>query len=187
MVMTSLQKRSGKIYTNTKPSQIQNTLHFVSRSSLFSFSLLSLFSQNLVALIAHTRSESRSMAQCEFESNLDLEEKSWHLLALLLRIGHAVYPQRLAVQCRLFAATPDFVCHVSTLPGSPLSVTDNGLVTPSVSAVFALGRFFSLRFSPEPQTHRSRKRKLLFDSDQDGREHKRLAISNGVREISFQE
>jgi len=102
------------------------------------------------------------MAECEFE--LDLEEKSWHLLALLLRIGHAVYPQRLAAECRLFAVSPDFVCYVSSLPGSPLSVTDNGLVTPSLSAIFALGSFFSLRFSPEPQTHRFRKRKLLFDS-----------------------
>ncbi|KAG4393534.1 hypothetical protein GLYMA_03G109300v4 [Glycine max] len=127
------------------------------------------------------------MAESEFEPNRvhDLEEKSWHLLALLFRIGHAVYPQRLAAQCRLFAASPDFVCYVSTLPGSPLSVTDNGLVTPSVSAVFALGSFFSLRFSP-PQTHRFRKRKLLFDSAEDGRERKRLAIRHGLREFSFQ-
>ncbi|BAT96845.1 hypothetical protein VIGAN_09015300 [Vigna angularis var. angularis] len=124
------------------------------------------------------------MAECEFE--LDLEEKSWHLFALLLRIGHAVYPSRLAAECRLFAASPDFVCYVSSLSGSPLSVTDNGLVTPSVSAVFALGSFFSVRLSPERQTHRFRKRKLLFDSAEDGIKHKRLAIGNGIREISFQ-
>ncbi|TKY68895.1 serine/threonine-protein kinase cdc7 [Spatholobus suberectus] len=176
----SLPKRSGKIPPNTKPSKIQNTLHFTSRSSL------SLSFKTWSHRIAHTRSESRSMAESEFEANLDLEEKSWHLLALLLRIGHAVYPQRLAAQCRLFHASPDFVCHVSTLPRSPLSVTDNGLVMPSVSAVFALGSFFSLRFSPEPQTHRFRKRKLRFDSDEGGREHKRLAISRGVHEILFQ-
>ncbi|KAL2319862.1 hypothetical protein Fmac_028831 [Flemingia macrophylla] len=120
------------------------------------------------------------------DHNLDLEEKSWHLLALLLRFGHAVYPQRLAAQCRLFAATPDFVCHVTTLPASPLSLTDNGLVTPSVHAVFALGSFFSLRFS-QLQENCSKKRKLLFDSaEADGREHKRLAIGNGVRQFSFQ-
>lgn len=104
------------------------------------------------------------MAESEFE--LDLEEKSWHLLALLLRIGHAVYPHRLAAQCRLFTASPDLVCHVTTLPGSPLAVTDNGLVTPSVTAVFSLGAFFSFQFNAEPQTQRSRKRKLLFDSDE---------------------
>ena len=102
----------------------------------------------------------------EFEFELDLEEKSWHLFALLLRIGHAVYPSRLAAECRLFAASPEFVCYISSLPGSPLSVTDNGLVTPSVSTVFALGNFFSLRLSPEPQTHRLRKRKLLLDSSE---------------------
>ncbi|KAK7382840.1 hypothetical protein VNO80_01942 [Phaseolus coccineus] len=122
------------------------------------------------------------MAECE----LELEEKSWHLLALLLRIGHTVYPQRLAAECRLFAASPDFVCYISSLPGSPLSITDNGLVTPSLSAVFALGSFFSLRLSPEPQTNRSRKRKLLFDLAEDGVEHKRFAIGNGIRELSFQ-
>ncbi|XP_027357218.1 probable serine/threonine-protein kinase cdc7 [Abrus precatorius] len=121
----------------------------------------------------------------EFETSLELEEKAWHLLALLLRIGHAVYPQNLASQCRLFTASPDFICHVTSLTGSPLSVTDNGLVTPSVNAVFALGSFFSLHF-PRSQTHCFRKRKLLFSTAEDGRAYKRLAISSGVQEVSFQ-
>ncbi|XP_014515189.2 probable serine/threonine-protein kinase cdc7 isoform X2 [Vigna radiata var. radiata] len=168
----------------TPNQRIQNTLFFTSLPASLS---LSPSKPNLVAphCIANTeRSESGSMAECEFE--LDLEEKSWHLFAVLLRIGHAVYPSRLASECRLFAASPDFVCYVSSLSGSPLSVTDNGLVTPSFSAVFALGSFFSVRLSPEPQTHRFRKRKLLLDSAEDGIEHKRLAIGNGIREISFQ-
>ena len=159
------QKEAGKLPKHKTPNY-QNPklsfLHFISRFS-FSLSLSLSLSLNLVTphCIPNKKSESRSMvmAECEFE----LEEKSWHLLALLLRIGHTVYPQRLAAECRLFTASPDFVCYVSSLPGSPLSVTDNGLVTPSLSAVFALGSFFSLRLSPEPQTN-SRKRKLLFDT-----------------------
>ncbi|KAK7350456.1 hypothetical protein VNO77_09121 [Canavalia gladiata] len=120
----------------------------------------------------------------EHEPNLQLEEKSWHLLALLLRIGNAVYPHDLASKCRLFTVSPDFICHVSSLPGSPITVTDNGLVIPSFKAVCAIGRFFSLRFL-DSQPHRSRKRKLLFSPSEGGRDHKRLAIGNGVQEVSF--
>lgn len=72
------------------------------------------------------------------------EEKSWHLLAILLKIGHPVYPEHLSSQCRLFTASPGFISHVISSPGSPLSITDNGLVTPSAAAVYALGRFFSV-------------------------------------------
>ncbi|CAJ1948988.1 unnamed protein product [Sphenostylis stenocarpa] len=123
------------------------------------------------------------MAEFQFEFNL--EEKSWHLLALLLRIRHPVYPQHLAAHCLLFAASADFVCHVSSLPGSPLTLTDNGLVMPSVEAFFSLGSFFSFHVS-EPQPHRFRKRKLFDSVEVDGIERKRLAIRNGVREMSFQ-
>ncbi|KAK7286972.1 hypothetical protein RJT34_22357 [Clitoria ternatea] len=119
-------------------------------------------------------------------SNLDLEEKSWHLLSLLLRIGHAVYPQTLATQCRLFPASAGFVSHATTLPGSPLSVTDNGLIIPSANAVIAFGRFFSLHFPSHSPLHPFRKRKLLFSSPENQRENKRLAIAEGVQQIPFQ-
>ncbi|KAJ1415423.1 Serine/threonine-protein kinase, active site [Sesbania bispinosa] len=82
------------------------------------------------------------MADAGSEVEVEMEEKSWHLLATLLRIGHPVYPEHLASRCQLFTASPEFVLYVTSLPASPLSVTDNGLVTPSATAVFALARFF---------------------------------------------
>ncbi|KAK7277173.1 hypothetical protein RIF29_18324 [Crotalaria pallida] len=133
----------------------------------------------------------------EFE--LDVEEKAWHLLSLLLKTGHPLLPQHLSSQCRLFSASPSFIAHVISLPSSPLSFTDNGLVAPSASAVFALGRFFSLTTAPigfrdlEPIVLRKRKgtmddlvelplpapkRTFFFSSlrEQGGRDERRLAI-----------
>ncbi|KAK7277174.1 hypothetical protein RIF29_18325 [Crotalaria pallida] len=138
----------------------------------------------------------------ETTSSSTVSEKSWHLLALLLKIGHPLSPQHLASQCQLFTASPSFIAYVISLPGSPLSVTDNGLVTPSPAALFALGSFFS---ATTAAVANSRKRKGIFvdlinfsspirslffnaeeDAFADGRDKKRLAISNEVHDISLE-
>jgi len=89
-----------------------------------------------------------------------LEDQSWHLLSLLLQIGHPVNAEYLSLRCRFFNASPDFVRYVASLPDSPLSVNSNGFLTPSVEAAFAMARFFSFQFQ-NSTPFQSRKRKSI--------------------------
>ena len=67
-------------------------------------------------------------------------EKAWHILAILLSIGHTVRPEELALKCEFLGASPEFIRFLCTVPSSPLLLMDNGLVTASVPAVFQIGR-----------------------------------------------
>lgn len=99
------------------------------------------------------------------ELNLDpnsfLQEQSWHLLSILLQIGHPVDAEYLSSRCGFFNASADFVRYVASLPDSLLAVNSNGLLTPSVKAVLAIARFFSFQV-PNSAPSFSRKRKSVL-------------------------
>ncbi|XP_015582453.1 serine/threonine-protein kinase RIM15 isoform X2 [Ricinus communis] len=79
------------------------------------------------------------------ESNSDLQ-KAWHLLSLLLSIGHLTSPHELASLCTLFPTTPDLVEFLCSIPHSPLTLTTGNegiLVTISVIGLLAFCRFAS--------------------------------------------
>ncbi|THG10679.1 hypothetical protein TEA_010375 [Camellia sinensis var. sinensis] len=69
--------------------------------------------------------------------------KAWHLLSLLLPLGRPARPLELASRCALFRAPPDFVEHLCSIPNSPLFLTSNRFVTPSLVAFVAFGKFAS--------------------------------------------
>ena len=70
-----------------------------------------------------------------------VREKSWHLLPILFRIGHPALPEELASKCKLFDPSPDFVRYLCSIPGSPIHLLENGLVTVSMSAILAFKEF----------------------------------------------
>ncbi|OIW18824.1 hypothetical protein TanjilG_25267 [Lupinus angustifolius] len=125
-------------------------------------------------------------------------EKSWHLLSLLLRIGHPLSPQHLSSHCHLFSASPSFILNLISLPDSPLSLTAHGFVIPSPSVVVAFARFFSVavdrRFTKRKgdmidfiqSSSPNKKRLILHQECADGRDQKRLSLSNNVQDVSFQ-
>ncbi|KAL7188505.1 hypothetical protein ACSBR1_038382 [Camellia fascicularis] len=69
--------------------------------------------------------------------------KAWHLLSLLLPLGRPARPLELTSRCALFRAPPDFVEHLCSIPNSPLFLTSNWFVTPSLVAFVAFGKFAS--------------------------------------------
>ncbi|KAJ7011330.1 hypothetical protein NC653_001685 [Populus alba x Populus x berolinensis] len=80
----------------------------------------------------------------------DLQEKAWHILALLLSIGNPTPAPDLASHCTLFNASPDLIESLCSIPNSPITLTsnhdnssDNFLVTISPLGLFALNQFLS--------------------------------------------
>ncbi|KAL3610355.1 hypothetical protein D5086_001375 [Populus alba] len=80
----------------------------------------------------------------------DLQEKAWHILALLLSIGNPTPAPDLASHCTLFNASPDLIKSLCSIPNSPITLTsnhdnssDNFLVTISPLGLFALNQFLS--------------------------------------------
>ncbi|XP_059657653.1 uncharacterized protein LOC132304119 [Cornus florida] len=69
--------------------------------------------------------------------------KAWHILSLLLRISRPARPVELASRCNLFSASPDFVEYLCSIPISPLFLTSDLFVTPSLVAFAAFGNFLS--------------------------------------------
>ncbi|KAE9603442.1 hypothetical protein Lal_00008190 [Lupinus albus] len=106
------------------------------------------------------------------------EEKSWHLLSLVLRIGHPLYPQQLSSHCHLFSASPSLILSLISLPNSPLSLSPHGLLIPSPSVLLSISNFFSLTVD---RRFNKRKGDLLL-----GRDQKRLSLSNHLQHVSLQ-
>ncbi|WJX91620.1 non-specific serine/threonine protein kinase [Trifolium repens] len=123
-----------------------------------------------------------SLPESQLDPNLFLHEQSWHLLSLLLQIGHPVDAGYLSSRCRLFNASPNFIRFVASLSDSPLSVNSNGLLTPSVTAALSIARFFKVHFNNSTPSN-SRKRKLILSITEGGRDAKRLAIGDKVPEF----
>ncbi|CAL0305951.1 unnamed protein product [Lupinus luteus] len=138
------------------------------------------------------------MAEASLSSSSLSDEKSWHLLSLLLRIGHPVSPHHLSSHCHLFSASPSFILHLISLPDSPLSLSALGFVLPSPSVVVAVASFFSLTVD---RTFRKRKGDMLdfvqssspnkkrvsFSQEYaDGRDQERLSLTNHVQGLPFQ-
>ncbi|XP_011047571.1 PREDICTED: uncharacterized protein LOC105141889 isoform X2 [Populus euphratica] len=80
----------------------------------------------------------------------DLQEKAWHILALLLSIGNPTPAPDLASHCTLFNASPDLIESLCSISNSPITLTssydnssDNFLVTISPLGLFALNQFLS--------------------------------------------
>ncbi|RVW50822.1 Cell division cycle 7-related protein kinase [Vitis vinifera] len=66
-------------------------------------------------------------------------QKAWHLLSLLLTIGRPARPPELAARCTSFPASPQLVQLLCSIPHSPLFLTTDLFVTPSLVALqFAL-------------------------------------------------
>ncbi|WCJ25784.1 Protein kinase superfamily protein [Euphorbia peplus] len=62
-----------------------------------------------------------SVANSDSDSEL---QKAWHLLSLLISLGHPASPFELALQCTLFRATPDLIRSLCSLPNSPITLTN---------------------------------------------------------------
>ncbi|CAK7356278.1 unnamed protein product [Dovyalis caffra] len=79
----------------------------------------------------------------------DLQEKAWHILALLLSIGKPTPALELSSHCTLFNASPDLIESLCSIPNSPIALTfnhdssDSFLVTISRPGFFALNHFLS--------------------------------------------
>ncbi|WJX85910.1 non-specific serine/threonine protein kinase [Trifolium repens] len=123
-----------------------------------------------------------SLPESQLDPILFLHEQSWHLLSLLLQIGHPVDADYLSSRCRLFNASPNFIRFVASLSDSPLSVNIDGLLTPSVTAALSIARFFKVHFNNSTPSN-SRKRKLILSITEGGRDAKRLAIGDKVPEF----
>lgn len=70
-------------------------------------------------------------------------EKAWHLLALLLSLGRSARPSELASRCTSFPASTHLVQRLCSIANSPLSLSEDLYVTPSLLAVTALAEAVS--------------------------------------------
>lgn len=70
-------------------------------------------------------------------------EKAWHLLALLLSLGRPARPSELASRCTSFPASTHLVQRLCSIANSPLSLSEDLYVTPSLLAVTALAESVS--------------------------------------------
>lgn len=68
-------------------------------------------------------------------------EKAWHVLALLLSLGRPAPLAEISSRCTLFHATPDLIHSLCQIPYSPISLTKDFSVTPSVSAFMSFTEF----------------------------------------------
>lgn len=74
-------------------------------------------------------------------ADTELVSRSWNLFAILLSIGHPVPPIELASRCTYIEVSPEFIEFVCSIHNSPLSLTDDGLVTVSAAVCLGLQRF----------------------------------------------
>ncbi|XP_068305022.1 uncharacterized protein [Pyrus communis] len=72
-------------------------------------------------------------------------EKAWHLFALLLQLGCPTHLSELASRCKLFPASPHLVRSLCSIPRSPLYLSDQLYVTPSLASLATFLEFFSHR------------------------------------------
>uniref|UniRef100_A0A5B7BJ09 non-specific serine/threonine protein kinase n=1 Tax=Davidia involucrata TaxID=16924 RepID=A0A5B7BJ09_DAVIN len=71
----------------------------------------------------------------------EVREKAWHILAILLSIGRPACPEELALKCRLFCTSPDYVRFLCSIPNSPIVLIDERLIKISTVAIHALWEF----------------------------------------------
>ncbi|XP_024169681.1 uncharacterized protein LOC112176094 isoform X1 [Rosa chinensis] len=76
-------------------------------------------------------------------STISDSDKAWHLLALLLSLGRRTPPSELAARCTAFPATTHSVRRLCSVANSPLSLSDDLYVTPSLLALTALAESVS--------------------------------------------
>ncbi|CAH1447596.1 unnamed protein product [Lactuca virosa] len=74
-------------------------------------------------------------------ADAELVSRSWNLFAILLSIGRPVPSIELASRCSYLDVSPEFIEFVCSIPNSPLSLTDDGLVTVSSAVCIGLQRF----------------------------------------------
>ncbi|GFZ16550.1 hypothetical protein Acr_25g0009590 [Actinidia rufa] len=80
--------------------------------------------------------------EAQIPTNAELQ-KAWHLLSLLLRIALPLRPSDLASRCVIFKAPIDYVAYLCSIPNSPICLTGDLLITPSVVAFVAFRKFVS--------------------------------------------
>ncbi|XP_065857004.1 uncharacterized protein [Euphorbia lathyris] len=96
--------------------------------------------------LATLRSFSTVTTKLDLDSPSELQ-KAWHLLSLLISLGHPASPFELALRCTLFRATPDLIRSLCSFPNSPITLTSNHnngySVTISPRGFFAFQQFVS--------------------------------------------
>ncbi|TQE08597.1 hypothetical protein C1H46_005773 [Malus baccata] len=72
-------------------------------------------------------------------------EKAWYLFSLLLQLGSPTHLSELASRCKLFPASPHLVRSLCSIPRSPLYLSGQLYVTPSLASLATFLEFFSHR------------------------------------------
>ncbi|KAM1787563.1 hypothetical protein ACFX11_037944 [Malus domestica] len=72
-------------------------------------------------------------------------EKAWYLFSLLLQLGRPTHLSELASRCKLFPASPHLVRSLCSIPRSPLYLSGQLYVTPSLASLATFLEFFSHR------------------------------------------
>ena len=109
-----------------------------------SLTLPPLFSHSIPTSLSHSDPNLRPtpMATTPLGSALTASpsdsDKARHLLALLLSLGRPTRPSELAARCSAFPATAHLVQRLCSVANSPLSLSDDLFVTPSLFAGGAL-------------------------------------------------
>ncbi|KAG8374644.1 hypothetical protein BUALT_Bualt10G0017500 [Buddleja alternifolia] len=75
-------------------------------------------------------------------------DTAWHVLALLLSLGHPTLPEELASKCKLFYLTPEFVLYLCSIPNSPLRLAEDHSVTISQTGFAAMAQFLANSDTP---------------------------------------
>ena len=104
-------------------------------------------------------------------------QKAWHILSLILSIGRPACPSGLAAQCKSFPVSPQLVQSLCLIPHSPLFLTADLFVTPSLVALqFALTSSSVHTFMPrirgtkrfvdgDVRKHFGKRKEFTVDSD----------------------
>eukprot|EP01018_Ginkgo_biloba_P035131 Gb_34622 [translate_table: standard] len=91
----------------------------------------------------------------------DREEKSWYIFTILTRIGRPSFPEEISEKCSLYSITPLEVESLCVLPGSPLRITEDRLVTCSAFSVSLLENLYGKSLS---DSNKDEKNELPFKS-----------------------
>ncbi|XP_004301732.1 PREDICTED: uncharacterized protein LOC101298433 [Fragaria vesca subsp. vesca] len=97
-------------------------------------------------------------------STISDSDKAWHLLALLLSLGRRTRPFELAARCTAFPATAHLVQRLCSVANSPISLSEDLHVTPSLFAVTALAESVSSSCGDGAlRTNLGKRKRLVLD------------------------
>lgn len=124
----------AKAYSPLVEQKKQAREEHSSRPNLAGFRLHSMLNQS-DPRASPSAMDSGGGSSAEMEMDMEM---AWHLLTVLIRLGRPAATSELAAAA---AAPTRFVEQMCCLPRSPLRISDDGVVTPSETAVLAFLRF----------------------------------------------